>query len=546
MEKASSEALPEPEASPGIHSRAVTWPVILLFLLAAAPICFLGLGATDVVTMEGIVADGARHMDRTHEYSVPHMHGEIFSYKPPLAYWLALASFRLFGEETEWTLRFPFALSGLLMGLAVLVLTSRVAGPKTGLLCAFASLTGALTIQKLHLAESEMPLAAGVGIATAVACRCLTDHRPRVGLWLIGYLALALAFLAKGVPAVMFYAPGLLLATWLTRRHKELLRPAHLAGVMLFVVVVSWWLVSAYQAAGWAAFEQPLAEAHDKGLTWNLSLLGLTLAKPLLAGVLFLPWSLLLPASFRSEKWSVEPVRRMALAAAAFVAAGVATFMIVPAGESRYLLPLTAPMGILCGLAAREVLGSGGDFRRRAIEVLTLLVALGVVAAALFTTSADAASRWLLLSLAVVTLALTVRGFFRRAAFSGIRLLVAVAVLGWLVHTRGVEPHRAGSRSLRAMAASFETHLDPGSELWTGPVDKNFRHSSLFFYLRRPVRTLAAESGSGPRAGDYVVFFSDEHEELMTRTAFDYEIVERGQQRKEEFILARVRGIVQR
>lgn len=514
------------------------WPAVLAFLLVCMPISFFRLGATDAVTMEGIVADGARGMERTHEYSVPRLHGEIYSYKPPLAYWLALASFRLFGGETEWSLRFPFALSGLVMGLAVLFLTHRVAGPATGLLCAFASMTGIITLQKLHLAEFDMPLAAGVGVAAGVACRVFAGRRSGGGLWLVGYLALALAFLAKGAPAVMFYAPGLLLASWLTGRFRELFRAAHLAGAALFVLVVSGWLASAYRAAGWAAFEQPLAEAHDKGLVWNASLVGSTLAKPLLTAALFLPWTLLLPASFRSRAWALEPARRMALAAAAFATAGVAVFMTVPAAESRYLLPLAAPVGILCGLAARAV--SAGRLRRRAIGVFTLLIGLGAVAFALSADSAGVWSRGLLVLVGAGTAVIAVRGLFPEPGWQEARLLAAAAILGWLAQTMIVNPHRASSRSLRAMASSFEAHLDPGAGLWTPPVSKDFRHSSLFFYLRRQVRTLPAEGG-GPVAGDGVVLFSDEHRELIASLPPGYEVVERRRQRGDEFVLAKVR-----
>ncbi len=452
---------------------------ILWYLLASVPICFLGMGAIDVITMEGIVADGARYMDRTGEYSVPRLYGEIYSYKPPLAYWLALASFRLFGGESEWALRFPFALSGLLIGLAVLLVTSRVLSPRTGLLCAFASLTGALTLQKIHLAEFDMPLAAGVGIAAAVACHNLSAERARAGLWLIGYLALALGFLAKGVPALMFYGPGLLLAALATRRYRELFRPAHLAGVLLFTLVVSLWVASAYQAAGWEAFAQPLAEGREKGLAWSLATIGETLLKPLKAWALFLPWSLLLPTSLSVFRGS-DPSRRLAATAGAFVVAGVAMFMLVPAAQSRYLLPLAAPVGILSGALVRS-----------------------------------------------------------RSTFVPVRWPIAVAILFWLAHSQFVEPHRAESRSLKTVAAAFEAHLEPGSALWTGPVSKHYRHSSISYYLNRPIETFST-GGPGPRAGDYLIFFSDEHEELMIALSFEVEIVERRTQRRYEYILARV------
>ena len=87
-------------------------------------------------------------------------------------------------------------------------------------------------------------------------------------------------------------------------------------------------------------------------------------------------------------------------------------------------------------------------------------------------------------------------------------------------------------------ALAFEPHLRPGERLWTGHVSKDFRHSSLFFYLDRPVETFSA--GHAPAVGDHVVFFSEEHRRLMAATPFDYEVVERGARRGVDFFLARV------
>ncbi len=275
-------------------------------------------------------------------------------------------------------------------------------------------------------------------------------------------------------------------------------------------------------------------------MTWTASAIALAFVKPLLAWAFFLPWTLLVPTSFGAA-WTSEPSRRMALAAASFVAAGVAMYMLVPATESRYLLPLAAPVGILCGLAAVHFPDAGGTFRRRAVEVLTALVCVGVIVMSPISTTVDPASRLVLAAVALLTLFALGRPVMGKSAASTLGLLAAVALLSWLLQVRSSEPHRAGSRSLRAVAADFDAHLDPGTELWTAPVSKHFRHSSLIFYLRRPVRTYSSEAGM-PAAGDYVVFFSDEHEELMAKAPFDYEIVEQRAQRRYEYVLARVRA----
>ena len=89
------------------------------------------------------------------------------------------------------------------------------------------------------------------------------------------------------------------------------------------------------------------------------------------------------------------------------------------------------------------------------------------------------------------------------------------------------------------MASVFEAHLSESTELWTAPVSKHYRHSSLSFYLDRPIRTFSAESL--PSAGDYVIFFSDEHDQLMDNLPFEHEVVEQRQQRKYEYTLSRVK-----
>ncbi len=485
---------------------------LLLYMAIAMAICFGWIGATDVYVMEGIVADGAREMVRAGEWAVPRLHGEIYMYKPPMAYWLAAVPLQFWGDLTEWRLRAPFALCSVVLGLAVLRLSGRVLGLRGGLICALATLTGGLMVQKLHLAEFDMPLALGVGVAIGAACVNLAAERPRASLWWLGYLGLTFGFLAKGIQAPMLFGPGLLAAALITSRARALLRPAHLVGVGVFLALAGGWVASVVGAAGWEAFDQPLLEARHKGFTeWSWSTLGTALTKPLLAVVLFLPWSILLPVVLRSSWWRGlgDEERRLAGAAAAFLVAGAVALTVVPTSESRYFLPLAVPAGVLFGMAVRSH-GQGAEAWRVVDGVLPILAgagALAVFAVAFGPWPVGAPMRGVAAALGAGTVALGLR---RRRPFGSERalLVLAVALVYWTVHTAVLEPGRVETRSLRGVAEAFRPHLAAGETIWTTPVRKGFHHSGLFFYLGRQVRTVGEHAR--PVAGSALVLFSDE------------------------------------
>lgn len=546
-----------PEPSPEIAvAKLATGPrqaglrrglALLLFLACILPLALWRLGAVEVMAMEGIVADGARHMIRTGEIWVPRLHGEIYTFKPPFAYWMAAASFELFGARTEWTLRLPFVLSGLLMAVTVFVVVARRLGRRAGLLGGLASLTGHLTVQKLRLAEFDMPLAAGVGVATALAIAQLTDDEPPAWRWQVAYLALAAAFLAKGMPALMFFAPGLLLAVVATGSWRRLLGLPHLAAVGTFLLCVGVWLAGAWTAEGWAAFEQPLRESRQKGLSWNLDSLGQTLLKPGVLLVAFFPWTLALPLAFRPGLWDRldARARSIATAAAAFVLGGLLAYMTVPAMETRYFLPLATPMGILCGIVLAR--GGAGELFRRVARVSALVVGSLLAAGApllvrlgeLEIPFSDA----LLVSvggLVVATFALVVPGLDLRHSLASAALVTALALVLWCAYVAAVAPHRAHSRSLRDLAADFRTHLGDDEPVWAVPVHPGYRHSSLTFYLRRPIETF--DAAEPPPAGSAVILFGDEPMGLGRGTPFEYCTLEKKIRRGIGFALVRVKA----
>jgi len=132
-----------------------------------------GLGSSSLVRMEGMIAAIAQEMLASGDYLISRLYGEIYTYKPPLLYWLVAGSIELTGSASEWAIRLPMALSGLILGLATLWSVGSIAGSRVGWIAAVASSTGALALQKLRIAEFDAPLAALVGVAVAAACHAL-------------------------------------------------------------------------------------------------------------------------------------------------------------------------------------------------------------------------------------------------------------------------------------------------------------------------------------------------------------------------------------
>jgi len=458
-----------------------------LALGAILVVALAWLGATDVVRMEGLVAEGAREMARTGSWAVPRIHGEVYAYKPPLAYVLARLSFALVGEG-ELALRLPFALCAVALALVVFAGVARWCGPRAAGLAALAATTGFLFVQKARSAEFDAPLAAFLGMAQVAACVNLLSPRPRTWLWLASYAALAAAFLTKGPIAFALHLPGLVLAAWSAGRARRLLARAHVGAALGCLVVVLGWLRIALGEAGEAVLAQPRAEASLRALDWDLAALARTPLKPLAALGLFFPWSpfVLLAASPELRASLAAPARALLRAALAFAAGAMLALMALPTYEPRYFLPLATPLGIAAGILLAAAGRSDRRLARRATRAAAVVavlmgVALVVTGARRQIFAPPGRPLAVLGGLALATLAWRAR----RGAPRPLPLVVlGIAAAGWLVQARWIEPRQARSRSLRAVGEAFAALVPEDATVWTAGRDE---HSSLFFYLDRPV-----------------------------------------------------------
>jgi 4-amino-4-deoxy-L-arabinose transferase-like glycosyltransferase len=133
----------------------------LACLIGLAALALLpGLGGSARLSYhEAFVAQGAREMLSSGEWTYPTIGGMPWLEKPPLPWWLAAIVGRLSGGVNETVARLPSALAAMALVLGVAVLAARHYGPTISLLAGAVQATTAWTVIRGRLAESDVLLA---------------------------------------------------------------------------------------------------------------------------------------------------------------------------------------------------------------------------------------------------------------------------------------------------------------------------------------------------------------------------------------------------
>ncbi|MBI1348916.1 hypothetical protein GC163_21805 [bacterium] len=153
------------------------------------------LGSNRALTdHEALMAGSAKQMVQQGDWLLLRIGDQLWLEKPPLPQWLAAITAIEFGTFNEWTMRLPFAITGIGVVLVVTRLMSRLLGPKLGLLAGFVQATSVYQISYARLAESDVILqffvmsaiAVFVGTESQRENLSATDRRRRLwGFWVL-------------------------------------------------------------------------------------------------------------------------------------------------------------------------------------------------------------------------------------------------------------------------------------------------------------------------------------------------------------------------
>jgi 4-amino-4-deoxy-L-arabinose transferase-like glycosyltransferase len=345
---------------------------LLLLCLIWAGIYLPALGSLEIKGEEGRRILPGLAMIRTGDWVVPTIAGEPYLRKPPLVNWAVAGSVLAFGEVNEWTVRAPAVLATLAGGLLLFAGVARRHGVGTGFVTAVFHLTAIGLMEKGRLIEIESlyvacaagafgswigwcsPRVAVPGLGSGEgASLSRSEERPWIG-WCLAGVFLGLGWLAKGpVHLLYFYGPVIAVLA-VHRRLRDLLHPAHFAGLAVMGALF----------AAWAVPHLAATRALDAGGVWAAQFTGRLSGSAFKAGPWlvnfprglfnFLPWLAFFPLAVGARADREMRVVAWTCAACWFVV------MLVPESAPRYTFPILPALMFAMARAATEVLGGPG------------------------------------------------------------------------------------------------------------------------------------------------------------------------------------------
>lgn len=305
---------------------------------------FSGLGVLELRAEEPRRALVAMEMWIRGDWILPTLHGQPYYNKPPVFNWILLSFFKIFGTADEWVVRLPGLLSFLVSGGLIFSFLKNRLDKQWAFLAMLAYWTSVDLFFYGSVNAGEIDLFFSLLIfGQALWLFVFFEKRSWLLMFSGFYLLGAVAFLTKGLPAVLF--TGFTLVAWMVWKGvwKPLFSWQHLLGLVtgLFPVMLYAWAyaekgdISPYLVALVKdATRKSGAVSSLDSIMLHVFMFPLELIK------LLLPWSLLLVFLFFKRKALVKArVPSFLPFLLVFIVANIWVYWVSPDTRNRYLYP---------------------------------------------------------------------------------------------------------------------------------------------------------------------------------------------------------------
>ncbi|CAH0998710.1 hypothetical protein LEM8419_00056 [Neolewinella maritima] len=307
------------------------------------PALLIHLGLMVFIDDEAIRALVAQEMLWSGNYIAPAMHGDAYLNKPPLWNWLLALSFTLHGGASEWAARLPTVVSLLGFAATTYAFSRRYFG---SYLAGIHALT-VITCGRMLFWDSMLALIDVTFSWVVYTQIMLLYYYGRDGRWWRAfgwtYLLTAVAFMLKGLPAIVFQGLSVFAILGWRRAWWQLVRPAHLvSGLGCLALLALYYMqydhyVDLAQVGERLFVESGKRTAVAHGVWETVRHVA---AFPFEMSYHFLPWTFLLVYLLRRGSWQL--LRTSDFAAFCLVAflVNIPVYWLSPNVYPRYLLML--------------------------------------------------------------------------------------------------------------------------------------------------------------------------------------------------------------
>ena len=232
-----TSSLARPQKSP---STLALWTLLASIFLA---VYFVALFTPPLMDdVDASHAQAAAHMAETGDLVTLKINGIRYLEKPPLPYWLVAGAYRIFGQNAFAT-HLPNALAVLGLAWLAWLWSSRAWGPRAGFYAALGTLStvGPFLYTRFYIPDALLSFL----LLGALYCFLSGFESVFSTRFYLMWAALALATLAKGLIAPIFFAAAaipLLLLSGQWRRWRDI-KP--FTGILLFLAIAAPWHILA-------------------------------------------------------------------------------------------------------------------------------------------------------------------------------------------------------------------------------------------------------------------------------------------------------------
>lgn len=281
----------------------------LTVLVIAIFVSFFRLGSVTLFDVdEAVFSEATKEMVQSGNWITPTYNGENRYDKPILFYWLMAVSYKIFGIN-EFGARFPSALAGFILCIAIFFFLREIISEKTAFHAVLSLAFSIYFFAYAHSAVTDMVLT--LFITLSLISFYLSVEKDRRYLYGF-YIFSALALLTKGLIGVIF--PFGIAVVYLLIRYglKGIKSVFNLKASVLFLIIASPWYIAQLFINGDEFVQQFLIKHHFRRYTGVISGHGGPIYYFIPAIIIgMFPWIAFLPQGIREALVRHKPEDRL-------------------------------------------------------------------------------------------------------------------------------------------------------------------------------------------------------------------------------------------